>query len=87
MLLVSPFTAEFGGLDSNRITGKGVSAKTIQEIIERCESTLTYDEQSQSVKAEVTITESSGNFTVGGDFCSPAWKICYLVRKRSILSS
>lgn len=63
-----PFYGRIWGLDSNRITGKGVSAKTIQEIIERCESTLTYDEQSQSVKAEVTITESSGNFTVGGDF-------------------
>lgn len=63
-----PFYGRIWGLDSNRITGKGVSAKTIQEIVERCESTLTYDEQSQSVKAEVTITESSGNFTVGGDF-------------------
>lgn len=55
-----PFYGRIWGLDSNRITGKGVSAKTIQEIVERCESTLTYDEQSQSVKAEVTITESSG---------------------------
>ena len=86
MLLVSPLRPNWG-LDSNRITGKGVSAKTIQEIVERCESTLTYDEQSQSVKAEVTITESSGNFTVGGDFVLQPGRYVIWFEKRSILSS
>lgn len=63
-----PFYGRIWGLDSNRITGKGVSTKTIQQILENCESIITYDEQNQAVKAEVTVTESSGHFTVGGDF-------------------
>ena len=63
-----PFYGRVWGLDSSRIAGKGVSSKTLQQILESCEATVTYDEQSQSVKAEFTITEDSGSFTVGGDF-------------------
>lgn len=63
-----PFYGRVWGLDSSRIAGKGVSSKTLQQILASCEATVTYDEQSQSVKAEFTITEDSGNFTVGGDF-------------------
>lgn len=62
-----PFYGRVWGLDSSRIAGKGVSSKTLQQILESCEATVTYDEQSQSVKAEFTITEDSGSFTVGGD--------------------
>ncbi len=47
---------------------KGISSKTIQDILNNCESTVTYDETSQSVKAEFTITEQSTRYTVGGDF-------------------
>lgn len=63
-----PFYGRVWSLDSNRIVGKGVSSKTIQQILKNCESTVTYDEKSQSVKAEFTVTKQSGNFTVGGDF-------------------
>ena len=82
-----PFYGRIWGLDSNRITGKGVSDQNDSRIVERCESTLTYDEQSQSVKAEVTITESSGNFTVGGDFVLQPGRYVIWFEKRSILSS
>lgn len=63
-----PFYGRVWGLDSSRITGKGISSKTIQEILSNCESTITYDESTQSVKAEFTITASSPKYTVGGDF-------------------
>ncbi len=63
-----PFYGRVWSLDSNRIVGKGVSSKTIQQILKNCESKVTYDEISQSVKAEFTVTKQSGNFTVGGDF-------------------
>lgn len=63
-----PFYGRVWSLDSNRIVGKGISSKTIQDILNHCESTITYDEKSQSVKAEFKITETSGKYTVGGDF-------------------
>ena len=63
-----PFYGRVWSLDDNRIVGKGASTKTIQEIIQNCDATVTYDEASQSAKVEFTITESSGQYTVGGDF-------------------
>lgn len=63
-----PFYGRVWSLDSNRIVGKGISSKTIQKILSDCESTVTFDQTSQSVKAEFTITETSGQYTVGGDF-------------------
>lgn len=63
-----PFFGRVWSLDNDRIVGKGTSSKTIQRILENCESTITYDEETQSVRAEFTITEESGEFVVGGDF-------------------
>ena len=63
-----PFYGRVWSLDNNRIVGKGISSKTIQEILKNCASTVTYDQQNESVKAEFTITEESGKYTVGGDF-------------------
>ena len=63
-----PLYGRVWSLDDNRIVGKGISSKTIQDILNNCESTVTYDETSQSVKAEFTITEQSTRYTVGGDF-------------------
>lgn len=68
IVVAVPFYGRIWGGDNNRIVGKGISSSTIQEILNTCESTVTYDEDSQSVRAEFTITEESGNFTVGGDF-------------------
>lgn len=67
MLWASPLWPRLE-FDDNRIVGKGASTKTIQEIIQNCDATVTYDEASQSAKVEFTITESSGQYTVGGDF-------------------
>ena len=44
------------------------AAKPFKIFLNNCESTVTYDETSQSVKAEFTITEQSTRYTVGGDF-------------------
>ena len=63
-----PFFGRVWSLDNDRIVGKGTSSKTIQRILENCESTITYDEETQSVRAEFTVTEESGEFVVGGDF-------------------
>lgn len=63
-----PFFGRVWSLDNDRIVGKGTSSKTIQRILENCESTITYDEATQSVRAEFTVTEESGEFVVGGDF-------------------
>ena len=68
IVVAVPSYGRVWGVDNNRIVGKGISSSTIQEILNTCESTVTYDEDSQSVRAEFTITEESGNFTVGGDF-------------------
>lgn len=63
-----PFYGRVWSLDDNRIVGKGASSKTIQQILEDCESVISYDEASQSVKAEFTVTPSDGKYTVGGDY-------------------
>ncbi len=63
-----PFYGRVWSLDDNRIVGKGASSKTIQEIIEDCDATVEYDEATQSVQAQFTVTPSDGNYTVGGDF-------------------
>ncbi|MCI9576959.1 MAG: hypothetical protein HFJ84_10030 [Clostridiales bacterium] len=63
-----PFYGRVWSLDNTRIVGKGISIKTIQDILENCESKVTYDEKSQSVKAQFKITKSSARYTVGGDF-------------------
>ena len=63
-----PLYGRVWSLDDNRIIGKGISSKTIQDILNNCDSTVTYDETSQSVKAEFTITDQSTRYTVGGDF-------------------
>ncbi len=63
-----PFYGRVWSLDDNRIVGKGASTKTIQKILEDCESTVRYDETSQSVWAEFMITAPDKDYTVGGDF-------------------
>ena len=63
-----PFYGRVWSLDDDRIIGKGVSNQTIVRILNDCESTVTYDEESQSVKAEFTVTAENGRYTVGGDF-------------------
>lgn len=63
-----PFFGRVWSLDNDRIVGKGTSSKTIQRILESCEATVTYDEATQSVRAEFMVTEESGEFVVGGDF-------------------
>ena len=63
-----PLYGRVWSLDDYRIVGKGISSKTIQHILNSCESTVTYDETSQSVKAEFTITDQSSRYTVGRDF-------------------
>lgn len=63
-----PFYGRVWSLDDDRIVGKGVSNQTIAQILNDCESTVTYDEESQSVKAEFTVTAENGRYTVGGDF-------------------
>lgn len=63
-----PFFGRVWSLDNDRIVGKGTSSRTIQRILANCESTVTYDEETQSVRAEFTVTEESGEFVVGGDF-------------------
>lgn len=68
IVLGVPFYGRVWSLDSQRIVGKGISSKTIQEILASCESSWNYDEQAQSVKAKFTITADSGRFTVGGNF-------------------
>ena len=60
-----PFYGRVWSTDGNSVTGKGVSTKVLQEILSSCESTITYDESTQSVKAEFVITESSATYTVG----------------------
>ncbi len=62
-----PFYGRIWSLDNNRIVGKGISSKTIQQMLENSEAIVTYDEKSQSAKAEITLTETSGRYTVGGD--------------------
>ncbi len=68
IVLGIPLYGRVWSLDSNRIVGKGISIDTINDILKNCSSTVTYDESSQSVKAEFEITESSAKYTVGGDF-------------------
>lgn len=79
-----PFYGRVWSLDNNRIVGKGTSTKTIQQILENCESTVTYDRESQSVKAEFVITESSGSFTVGsGVVLQPGRYVAWFENDRS----
>lgn len=63
-----PFYGRVWSLDNNRIMGKGISISTINDILKNCKSTVTYDESSESVKAEFEIREDSPRYTVGGDF-------------------
>lgn len=66
-----PFYGRVWSLDNHQIVGKGISIHTIQEILKNCESTVTYDQKSQSVKAEFKITESNGKYTAGGTVLQP----------------
>ncbi len=68
IVVAVPFYGRIWSLDDNRIVGKGASSKIIQQILADCEATVEYDEASQSVKAEFTVTEADGKYTVGGDF-------------------
>lgn len=61
-----PFYGRVWGVDNTKIQGQGVSIKTIQKILEQCPSTVTYDETTQSVKAEFTIRQGD-SFTVGSN--------------------
>lgn len=61
-----PFYGRVWSLEGTRIQGQGVSIKTIQKILDQCPSTVTYDDASQSVKAEFTIRQGD-SFTVGAN--------------------
>ena len=61
-----PFYGRVWGVENTKIQGQGVSIKTIQKILEQCPSTVTYDETTQSVKAEFTIRQGD-SFTVGSN--------------------
>lgn len=79
-----PFYGRVWSLDNNRIVGKGTSTKTIHQILENCEATVTYDQDSQSVKAEFVITETSGTFTVGsGVVLQPGRYVAWFENDRS----
>ncbi len=60
-----PFYGRVWSTDGGSVTGKGVSTRTIQQILQACPATVTYDQTSQSVRAEFEITASSPQFTVG----------------------
>ena len=68
IVIAVPFYGRVWSLDDSRIAGKGVSSKVIQKILADCKATVQYDEASQSVKAEVIVTEADGKYTVGGNF-------------------
>ena len=61
-----PFYGRVWSLDNNQIVGKGISINMVQQILKNCQSTVTYDEKTQSVKAQFKITSSSPTYTVGG---------------------
>ena len=62
-----PFYGRVWSTDSDRVVGKGVSSKVIQRILAACPSVVTYDETQQAVRAEFTVTASSGQFIVGAN--------------------
>lgn len=62
-----PLYGRVWSLDDDSIIGKGIDTKTVLRILENCESTINYDEDTHSAKAEFTITEESGDFIVGGN--------------------
>ncbi len=65
IVLGVPFFGRVWSLDNNRIVGKGAGSNKIQEILSQCASTVTYDKASESVRAEFTVTDQDGSFTVG----------------------
>lgn len=68
IVIAIPLYGRVWSLDNNKIIGKGISISTINDILKNCKSTVTYDEKSQSVKAEFEIKENSPSYTAGGDF-------------------
>ena len=68
IVLGIPLYGRIWSLDNNRIVGKGINIKTINQILQNCSVTVTYDETSKSVKAEFEITQVDADYTVGGDF-------------------
>lgn len=63
-----PLYGRVWSLSSSRIVGKGISIEKINDILKNCESTVTFDETSKSVKAEFEIKDNSPVYTAGGDF-------------------
>lgn len=84
IVLGIPFYGRVWSVDSERIVGKGVNSNTLLQIIQDCHATVTYDEKSQSVKAEFTITETSGKYTVGsGVVLQPGKYVAWFENDRS----
>lgn len=67
IVVAVPFYGRVWSMDDTRIVGKGISSKTIQQILADCDATVQYDEASHSMKAEFTLTKEDGKYTVGGD--------------------
>ena len=63
-----PLYGRVWSLSSGRIVGKGISIEKINDILKNCESTVTFDKTSKSVKAEFEIKDNSPIYTAGGDF-------------------
>ncbi len=65
IVLGVPFYGRVWSTDGGNISGKGVSTKVLQQIISECDATVTYDNNTQSLKAEFTVTAQTRSFTVG----------------------
>lgn len=84
IVLGIPFYGRIWSTDGGSIAGKGVSIRTILEIVETCQGTVTYDEKSQSVKAEFTVTPENGEISIGWNtVLKPGNYVAWLENDRS----
>lgn len=84
IVLGIPFYGRIWSTDGGSIAGKGVSIRTILQILETCEGTVTYDENSQSVKAEFTVGPEDGEISIGWNtVLKPGNYVAWLENDRS----
>lgn len=84
IVLGIPFYGRTWSTDGGSIAGKGVSIRTILEILETCQGTVTYDEKSQSAKAEFTVTPENGEISIGWNtVLKPGNYVAWLENDRS----
>ena len=65
VVLGIPLYGRVWSMDNESVVGKGVSSKVIQEILKDCPSTIVYDPETRSVKAEFTVPASGTDYVVG----------------------